>query len=247
MRVHIDGNGVVTEAGDDLADPYISFPVNWDAESFLGLRVITGLSGLHLLLKGTQVVAREDMSKATSASANPSAALVAAAVDNYMAANPMPPGPKGDQGVRGPQGGTGAQGERGPQGVKGDQGAAGATGGTGPMGPQGPKGDTGPAGSQGPQGPQGETGSAGPAGASVSVFRTSYPQAVTLLLGIPLDVTFTWSAPFANASYSHDVAVAPSLLGKVSVVVKSKTATALTVTLTATLAVAGGIGAVAWS
>ena len=244
MRVQIDQHGVVTAAGDNLADS-ISFPVNWPSEEFLGKRVITGLSGLRLLITDNQVIAREDTARTMSGGSSPTAQMVISAVGDYMATNPAPAGSKGDQGSQGPKGDTGLQGERGPQGVKGDPGNTGAAGPAGPTGIQGPRGDTGTTGIAGPQGPQGEIGPAGPAG--VTTVRTSYPQTVTLLLGIPQDVTFTWSTPFANASYSHDVAVAPALLGKVTVSVKSKAADKLVVTLTAALGVAGGVGAVAWA
>ncbi len=230
MRCKLDSNGVVTDAGDHLTEPSVIFPVNWPAETFIGLQTVVGLSGLRLLIDDNQVVAREDNAKIMPGGSSPSAELVAAAVQNYMAANPPIAGPKGDRGESGPVGNVGPQGDRGVQGPKGDPGAQGVAGTTGS---QGVKGDT------------GATGPAGPAGPAV--LRTSYPQAVTLLLGIPQDVTFTWSTPFDNASYNHDVAVAPALLGKVSITVKSKTAAALTVTLTAVLGVAGGVGAVAWA
>lgn len=244
MRVQVDQHGVITAAGDGL-DNSISFPVNWPAEDFLGKRVITGLSGLRLLITDNQVIAREDASKAYIQGVSPTSSMVISAVDNYMSTNPAPAGPKGVQGSQGSKGDTGPQGERGSQGAKGDPGSTGALGPAGPAGPQGPRGDAGTPGVIGPQGPQGEVGPAGPAG--VTVVRTSYPQTVTLLLGIPQDVTFTWSTPFASANYSHDVAVAPALLGKATIAVKSKTADKLVVTLTAALGVAGGIAAVAWA
>ncbi len=224
MRVKTDGNGVVTAAGETLDQPYINFPVNLPAAEFMGLKVITGLSGLRLLIKGTQVIAREDATQTMPGGNSPSAALVQAAVDAYMVANSA--ALQGQQGAQGPQGAQGGTGGQGVPGVKGDP---------GPQGERGPQGDT---------GPQGGT---GPAGAGVTTVRIAHPQAVTLLLGIPQDVTFTWSTAFPTSSYQHDVAVAPALLGKVNLVIKSKTAAALTITLTATLAVAGGVGAVAWA
>jgi hypothetical protein len=232
MRVSTDSDGVVTSAGDDLPEPYISFPVNWPAADFIGLRVITGLTGVHLLVTNNQVVAREDSAKAMPSGSTPSAALVTAAVESYMGTNPPAVGPKGDPGATGPRGADGATGARGLTGTAGSAGAQGIPG------VAGPQGDPGPAGAAGPT---------GPAGAGASAIRTSYPQTVTLLLGIPQDVTFTWSTPFSNTNYQHDVAVAPALLGKTTIAVKSKTASALVITLTATLGVAGGVGAIAWA
>jgi hypothetical protein len=295
VRVAVDSNGVVTSAGDALPDPYIVFPVNREAEFFMGLKVITGLSGLRLLIDQNQVLAREDTSKEMPGGSSPSASLVQAAVDTWLTANPPAAGPSGAQGIPGASGATGPQGNPGPAGASGPAGPAGLTGATGmqgPAGPQGAKGETGvrgiagaqgdqgiqgatgPAGPQGAQGPVGPTGPVGPAGpsgiqgvpgttgvagvkgdqgdpgtpgAGVNLMRTSYPQAVTLLLNVPTDVTFTWSTPFPDATYKYDVAVAPALLGKVSVTQKAKTAQSLTMTLTAAVGVAGGVGAIAWN
>lgn len=230
MRVKVDSNGVVIAAADNLADPYISFPVNWPADEFLGLHVITGLSGLRLLISQNSVVAREDTAGAMPGGSSPSSALVQAAVASWMADNKATL--KGDPGA---QGNPGIQGDPGPQGIPGPQGNPGSQGLPGTQG------------IPGIPGVPGTQGNPGIDGAALTTLRTSYPQAVTLLLNVPLDVTFTWSQPFANASYSYDVAVAPALLGKVAIVQKAKTSALVTVTLTATLAVAGGVGAIAWA
>lgn len=233
MRVAVNLDGVITSAGDDLAEPYYSFPVNWPASDLVGLQVITGLSGMHYLVQNSQVIGREDNSKtALPGGSSPSVPLVAAAVENYMVSHPV-------EGAIGPQGERGIQGLQGNLGPKGDPGTPGAKGDTGT---QGPKGDTGSTGTQGVAGPQGGQGPAGPA-----TMRLAVPQNVTLLLNIPQDVTFVWSSAFASSSYSYDVAVAPALVGKVTVAQKTKTASALTLTLTAALGVAGFVGAIAWA
>jgi hypothetical protein len=274
MRVVIDQDGVVTSAGDDLPDPSIKFPNNWPAEEFVGLKVVTGLSGVRLLLSGSQVVAREDVQKPSGLIRETIEQIANQVIEDYVANNPVvqgergtvgetgPKGDKGDTGAQGPKGDTGDRGLKGDQGLpgaKGDMGAQGLTGVQGAQGPAGPSGVAGDPGPQGPAGPigltgtkgdtgaQGAKGDTGLSGASITTLRTSYPQTVTLLLGIPQDITFTWNSAFSNASYQHDVAVAPALLGKVNMVVKSKTAASLTVTLTATLGVAGGLIAVAWA
>ncbi|GAA2566295.1 hypothetical protein GCM10010435_44330 [Winogradskya consettensis] len=206
MRVRIDTDGVVTSAGDDLDQPYIRFPVNWQPEQFIGLKVITGLSGLRLLVDAQQVLAREDV--APGDATQPASAAMAAAVTAYMSAHPEL------KGAPGPPGAPGSPGLPGVPGVPGEPGTPGA---------------------QGPGGP--------------SSLRIAAPASLPLLLiGVSVDVTFTWSTPMPTAGYSHDVAVSSVLLGKVTLSLKSKTAAALTLTVTPTAGVAAGgiVTAVGW-
>jgi hypothetical protein len=114
MRVAVDNEGVVTSAGDDLPEPFISFPVNWPPNDLVGLKVVTGLSGSRLLVKGSQVIARDDMTRGTGLINATVEAAATAAVERYMAANPAPAsqpgakGAKGDTGEPGPKGAPGS-------------------------------------------------------------------------------------------------------------------------------------------
>lgn len=60
MRVKTDSAGVITAAGDALTAPYISFPVYLTVMEMMSLTVVTGMSGVKLLVQAGQVIARED-------------------------------------------------------------------------------------------------------------------------------------------------------------------------------------------
>lgn len=107
MRVRPDATGVVVSASEDLEDPCVIFPVNWPPEQFLGLKVLTGLSGMRLLVDDRQVLARED---APAGANSTTSAAVTAAVAAYMTAHPDLKGPPGDPGAPGAPGTPGTAG-----------------------------------------------------------------------------------------------------------------------------------------
>lgn len=185
MRVRVNGDGLVVAAADDMGSPFISFPTNRPPGQLVGMQVITGLSGLRLLVEAGQVIAREDgPAQMAPAPTGPvlSQADIAAAVAAYLQANPP------------------AKGDPGPPGLV--------------------------------------------------TLRLAAPVAVpALIVGATTDVVFTWSTPLPSATYSHDLALAPALIGKVTVALKTRTAAALTVTLTSTALVAAGasVAAAAWA
>lgn len=172
MRVRTDSSGIIVSAGEDLPEPYITFPTNWRWKDLIGLQVITGLSGTRFLVKDGQVIVREDVSTTTTA-APIAASQVANAVENYFSTHPDLKGPQGvsgptgpegdpgDTGLQGPAGSTGGRGIPGPQGLQGPQGVVGSRGDPGLVGPQGAPGPQGPKGDLGAVGPRGEPGTPG--------------------------------------------------------------------------------------
>ncbi|AGL13873.1 hypothetical protein [Actinoplanes sp. N902-109] len=187
MRVTVDANGVVTAAGETLPAPYISFPTNRSADQCIGLRVITGTTGLRLLVSGQQVIAREDSGQ----NAMPSVSL-ADAIAAYFAANPPSAGIPGPQGPAGPQGAAGATGPAGPAGTTGP---AGATGATGAAGPSGATGATGPAGAAGANAAYRNGATAGVLKAYTYTDVTSASGAATFTLPAGYFTAVHWTCP----------------------------------------------------
>jgi len=94
-------------------------------------------------------------------------------------------------------------------------------------------------------GPKGDAGPAGPVNLQIEYRDGVAVPAITSLLGISasVDVTITWPAAFADATYIVTPQVsttAGGLVGKTAVAVKSKTNTACVVTVTTTALLSAG-------
>lgn len=208
MRVKVDDNGVVTSAGDDLQEPYISFPLNWPPGDVIGLSVVTGLSGARLLVKGSQVVARDDTARPSGlVTANIEAVVQRYLTENPPASGPGGVGPQGAEGVPGPSGERGPAGEPGPV---GPQGAPGNTGERGPAGVPGVPGVVGPRGEAGPSGPAGPSGSAGAVGAPGPVGPPG-PKGDTGAPGTPADMTRVAALEATEGKVAVGIAAVPTL------------------------------------
>ncbi|TDB83437.1 hypothetical protein E1091_18230 [Micromonospora fluostatini] len=96
----------------------------------------------------------------------------------------------------------------------------------------------------GPKGIQGDRGLTGTVGA----MRIATPVVPALILGASADITATWRTPMPNATYAVDWAIPASLLGRITVALKTQTTTGAVLTVTAGLAVASAnLTVLAWA
>lgn len=107
---------------------------------------------------------------------------------------------------------------------------------------KGAKGDTGDQGLQGIQGIQGVQGN--PASAPTFTQRKAKSASPLLLLNIPVDITLTWSTPFANTNYEYFVFLDSLIASTTNWVQKSKAVDKVVITLTATVGVSANANGV---